>query len=234
MKKNQYSAMILTIAAILSGCGSMPRNSALSDAHNSYNNAQADPQITSLAGVELKEASDSLNKADTALRKGESTATVNQLAYVAQQQVAIAEQTAKRKTAEAAVTDAASSRDRMRLEARTEEADTAKQQAMTARQIADQQAAQLATANAEAQRNQSRLEQTTAEAEAAKQQAADARAAADQKSAELAEANTQREQDKALIAQQESQLKELNDKQLNAKKTERGIVITLGDVLFGV
>jgi outer membrane protein OmpA-like peptidoglycan-associated protein len=183
----------------------------------------------------MKDASDSLSKADAAWNKGESTTAVNQLAYIAQQKIAIAEETAKRKNAEAAVTDASANRDRMRLDARTAEADAAKQeaeaakqQAMSAQQIADQQAAQLAAANAEAQHNQSRLQETTAEADAAKQQAAEARDMAAQKSAELAAANAHSEHDQALIAQQEAQLKELN-----AKKTERGTVITLGDVLFG-
>jgi outer membrane protein OmpA-like peptidoglycan-associated protein len=235
MQKNQYLPMILIVAAILSGCGSMPKNSLLSATHNSYNTAQANPDVTNLAAVELKDASDSLSKADAAWSKGESTTTVNQLAYIAQQKIAIAEETAKRKNAEAAVTDASANRDRMRLDARTAEADAAKQeaeaakqQAMTAQQIADQQAAQLAAANAEAQHNQSRLQETTAEADAAKQQAAEARDMAAQKSAELAAANAHSEHDQALIAQQEAQLKELN-----AKKTERGTVITLGDVLFG-
>jgi outer membrane protein OmpA-like peptidoglycan-associated protein len=243
MQKNQYLPMILIVAAILSGCGSMPKNSLLSATHNSYNTAQANPDVTSLAAVELKDAGDSLSKADAAWSKGESTIAVNQLAYIAQQKIAIAEETAKRKSAEAAVTDAGANRDRMRLEARTaeadaakQEADAAKQQAMTAQQMADQQAAQLAAANAEAlaavnaeaQHNQSRLQETTAEAEAAKQQAAEARDMAAQKSAELAAANAHSEHDQALIAQQEAQLTELN-----AKKTERGTVITLGDVLFG-
>jgi outer membrane protein OmpA-like peptidoglycan-associated protein len=235
MQKNQYLPMILIVAAILSGCGSMPKNSLLSATHNSYNTAQANPDVTNLAAVELKDASDSLSKADAAWNKGESTTAVNQLAYIAQQKIAIAEETAKRKNAEAAVTDASANRDRMRLDARTAEADAAKQeaeaakqQAMSAQQIADQQAAQLAAANAEAQHNQSRLQETTAEADAAKQQAAEARDMAAQKSAELAAANAHSEHDQALIAQQEAQLKELN-----AKKTERGTVITLGDVLFG-
>ena len=242
MQKNQYLPMILIVAAILSGCGSMPKNSLLSATHNSYNTAQANPDVTSLAAVELKDAGDSLSKADAAWSKGESAIAVNQLAYIAQQKIAIAEETAKRKSAEAAVTDAGANRDRMRLEARTaeadaakQEADAAKQQAMTAQQMADQQAAQLAAANAEAQHNQSRLQETTAEADAAKQQAAEAkqqaaeaRDMAAQKSAELAAANAHSEHDQALIAQQEAQLTELN-----AKKTERGTVITLGDVLFG-
>src|SRR5450759_2719451 len=43
----------------------------------------------------------------------------------------------------------------------------------------------------------------------------------------LVSADSNAQRDKALIAQPEMQLKELN-----AKKTERGLVITLGDVLF--
>lgn len=171
MQKNLYFPMTLIAVAILAGCAA-PKNSSLSEAHNSYNSAFTNPQVTTLAALELKEAGDSLNKADDALSKGESTATVNQLAYIAHQKVAIAQETAKSKAAELAVTNASAKRDQIRLEARTAEV--------------NQQAAALAAASAKAERDQ------------------------------------------ALITQQEMQLKELN-----AKKTKRGLVITLGDVLFG-
>lgn len=170
MQKNLYFPMTLIAVAILAGCAA-PKNSSLSEAHNSYNSAFTNPQVTTLAALELKEAGDSLNKADDALSKGESTATVNQLAYIAHQKVAIAQETAKSKAAELAVTNASAKRDQIRLEARTAEV--------------NQQAAALAAASAKAERDQ------------------------------------------ALITQQEMQLKELN-----AKKTKRGLVITLGDVLF--
>ena len=177
--------MTLIAVAILSGCSSMPQNSSLTEAHSSYNSARINPQVTNLAAAELKEAGDSLNKADYALSKGESDATVNHLAYIAKQQVAIAQETAKQKTAELAVTNAGAKRDQVRLEARTAEADAAKQQVAIVQKTADQQAVALAVASAKTERDQ------------------------------------------ALIAQQEMQLKELN-----AKKTERGLVITLSDVLF--
>jgi outer membrane protein OmpA-like peptidoglycan-associated protein len=185
MQKNRYLPMTLLAVAIFSGCSSMPQNSSLTEAHSSYDSARNNPQVTNLAAVELKQAGDSLNKADYALNKGESADTVNQLAYIAKQQVEIAQETAKRKTAELAVTNASAKRDQVRLEARTAEADAAKQQMAIVQETADQQAATLAAATANAERNQ------------------------------------------ALIAQQEMQLKELN-----AKKTERGLVVTLGDVLF--
>ena len=185
MQKNRYFPMALIAGAILSGCSSIPQNSSLTEAHSSYNSARINPQVTNLAAAELKEAGDSLNKADYALSKGESDATVNHLAYIAKQQVAIAQETAKQKTAELAVTNAGAKRDQVRLEARTAEADAAKQQVAIVQKTADQQAVALAVASAKTERDQ------------------------------------------ALIAQQEMQLKELN-----AKKTERGLVITLSDVLF--
>ena len=186
MKKNRYLPMTLIAVAILSGCSSVPKkNTSLEEAHSSYNSARNNPQVTNLAPLELKEAGDTLDQADQALSKGQGDAQVNQLAYIASQQVAIAEETAKRKTAELAVTEASARRGEVRLEARTAEADAANQQAAIAQETAAQQGAALAAAGASAERDQ------------------------------------------ALIAQQEQQLKELN-----AKKTARGMVITLGDVLF--
>jgi outer membrane protein OmpA-like peptidoglycan-associated protein len=184
MQKNRYFPLTLIAVAILAGCAA-PKNSSLTEAHSSYDSARSNPQVTNLAALELKQAGDSLNKADDALSKRESTDTVNQLAYIAKQQVAVAQETAKRKTAELAVTNASAKRDQVRLEARTAEADAAKQQVAIMQGTADQQTAALAAAGANAERDQ------------------------------------------ALIAQQEMQLKDLN-----AKKTERGLVITLGDVLF--
>lgn len=198
MQKNRYFPMTLIAVAILSGCSSTPPS--LTEAHSNYDSARSDPRVTNLAALELKQAGDSLNKADDALSKRESTETVNQLAYIAKQQVAIAQETAKRKTAELAVTDASAKRDQVRLEARTAEADAAKQQVAVMQENADQQAAALAAANANA----------------------------NLQAAALAAAGANAERNQALIAQQEMQLKELN-----AKKTERGLVITLGDVLFG-
>jgi hypothetical protein len=108
----------------------------LSQTHitTTYNSASTNPQVTNLAAVELKQAGDTLNKADAALSKGESTDTVNQLAYIAKQQVAIAQETAKRKTAELAVTNASAERDQVRLQARTAEADAAKQKVAACRE----------------------------------------------------------------------------------------------------
>jgi len=157
MQNNRYFPMTLIAVAVISGCSSMPQNQSLTEAHSHYNSARTNPEVTGLAALELKNAGDTLDKADNALNKDEDDDVVNHLSYIATQQVGIAQQVATRKTAELAVT------------------------------------------NAGAERNETRLEARTAEADAAH----------------------------ALIAKQALELQALN-----AKKTERGMVITLNDVLF--
>ena len=164
MQKKWHFSIVLMAVAIVSGCGSIPQNSSLTEAHRNYNNAQANPQVTNMAALELKEAGNFLEKADAALNNREKDTTVNHLAYLANQQVAIAQETARGKVAELVVTDAGGKRNQILLEARTAEADESK------RQVAF---------------------------------------------------------DQVLIAEQERRLRELN-----AIKTERGLVITLNDVLF--
>ena len=230
MQKNRYLPLSLLTVALLSACSTLPeQNASLTEARSVYNTARSNPQVSALAPVELQEASESLNKADAALNKGENEATVNQLAYIAKQKAVYAQETAKRKTAESVVTNASAKRNEVRLEARTAEADAAKTRAELAEQTAEQRAAALTEAGAKAERDQAMIVARMAEAEEAKRQAAIAQQTADQRAAALAEANAKAEEDKARIAQQEMQLKELN-----AKKTARGMVITLGDVLFNV
>jgi Domain of unknown function (DUF4398) len=89
MQKNRYFPLSLIAVAIISGCSSMP-NQSLTEAHSSYNNARTNPEITNLAPLELKDASDTLNKADYAFSEDEDAGTVNHLAYIATQQVGIA------------------------------------------------------------------------------------------------------------------------------------------------
>ncbi len=159
MQKILYFSMTLIAIAAVSGCSSLPQNASLAAAHSHYNTARSNPDITNLAALELQEASVLLNKADKALSNNEDEGNINQLAYLATQQVSIAQQVAKRKTAELVVANASASRNEVRLDART----------------------------AEVGRNRD------------------------------------------VIAEQQRQLDELN-----AKKTDRGMVITLSDVLFNV
>jgi outer membrane protein OmpA-like peptidoglycan-associated protein len=187
MKKTLFVPLTLIAVAMLAGCNTTKNNTQLSEAHSNYDTARVDPKVVDLAALELNDAGSALGKADNALSQGENVATVNHLAYLANQKVAFAQETAKRKTAEQAVANSTADRNQVRLDARTAEADAAKQQLASMKLTADQQAAALAAANANSTSNS------------------------------------------ALIAKQAGQLKELN-----AQQTKRGLVITLGDVLFGI
>lgn len=172
-------AMTFIAVAVLAACSTAPSsNAALDLARSDYRSAQDDPQTRDLAGGELRLAGEAITTADAALQRGEKPAEVDHLAYVARQRVAIANETAKQKAAELAVSNAGAERDKARLDARTNEANAA-----------GIKAAQAERDTASAQRD-----------------ASDAQARATALEAQLAD--------------------------LNAKKTERGMVISIGDVLF--
>jgi outer membrane protein OmpA-like peptidoglycan-associated protein len=108
------------------------------------------------------------------------------------------------------------------------------QRVTIAQETASGKASQSVIAGAAAERDKMRLAVRTAEADASQQQLALSQQSNARKTAELAvaDANVAREQARvdrrdARVVDLESQLKELN-----AKKTDRGMVVTLGDVLF--
>jgi outer membrane protein OmpA-like peptidoglycan-associated protein len=111
----------------------------------------------------------------------------------------------------------------------------AKQKIATAMEVARTKAAEAKIAGAGRQRDALRLEARTneadrarAEADAAKAQAADAQAQAANAQAQAANATERAANAEGRNAQLEAML---ND--LHAKQTERGMIITIGDVLFG-
>ena len=110
----------------------------------------------------------------------------------------------------------------------------AKQKIATAQEVARGKAAEANIADASRQRTEIALDARTAEAERAKRQAADAQAAA-----ALAQQQAANAQQQAAVAQDQTRAMAERAAKLeallvdmNAKQTERGMVITIGDVLF--
>ncbi|KQQ45728.1 flagellar motor protein MotB [Duganella sp. Leaf126] len=105
----------------------------------------------------------------------------------------------------------------------------AKQKIAVAQEVTKQKQAEANVAQASRQRDEVRLEARTAEADKARMAADRAKAEADaaRQQADAAAASARDEQAKAAALQQQ-----LND--LQAKQTDRGLVITLNDVLFNV
>jgi outer membrane protein OmpA-like peptidoglycan-associated protein len=171
------------LAAIVAGCGSMAEpNAALTGAHASYRAMQADAQVDLLAPAESAQAGEAVRTADTAWTQRENARTVDHLAYLAQQRIAIA-----RETANAKVWD---------------------------------QAAATSKAGAASDKARADREQSSREVASARRDTQD-------KTVELAVAQAGAQQDKSRASELEMQLKDLK-----ARPTERGDVITLGDVQF--
>lgn len=173
MKNFYFTPTLLAIAALVGACSSGPATTSLLDQTRSdYRMAQSNPNVASYAPLEMKQASDALAQANAAASHNDSAEKIDKLAYLAKQKIALTQEVAKQKSAEAEVASAGKERNKIQLDQRTNEANQAKESA-----------------------EQSRL------------------------AAQQAQART---------AQLEAQLADLA-----AKKTERGMVITLGDVLFG-
>ena len=187
MNARLFKTAMCASAALLAACSGMPASTpTLDQARGDFVAAHNNPQVSTYAPLEFKLASEALEQANAAAVKRQSIDKIDQLAYLAKQKIAIAQQVASQKAAEADIANAGRARDRLQLEARTNEA------------------------------NRARID-----AQAAQAQATDA-----QRAALNAEAQTREAQAKA--AQLEAQMADLQ-----ATKTERGMIITIGDVLFG-
>lgn len=186
MKKRSIMPTVLAMSIMLAACSSAPTTTSMLDqTRGDFAAAQSNPSVAANAPVEFKAAAEALDRANAAADKKESVEEIDKLAYLAKQKIAVAQEVAKRKQAEADVANAGRQRDEIRLQQRTQEADKAKMSA----------------------------EQAKAEADAARRQA------------EAAANSAREEQSKSAALQQ--QLAELQ-----AKQTDRGLVITLSDVLF--
>ena len=188
-----FKPAVFASAILLAACSSTPTTTAqLDQARADFVVASNNPQVTSYAPLEFKQASDALNAANVAAAKKDSLEDIDRLAYIAKQKIATAQEIARAKAAEANIADASRQRTEISLEARTAEADRAKRQAAEA---------QAATAAAQQQ------------------------AAMSQQQAAMAQEQTR------AMAERTAKLEVLLV-ELNAKKTERGMVVTIGDVLF--
>lgn len=192
---------------LLFGCSApVKQNALLEQARVSYNTALSDPAVVGNAPLELQKAKAELDRADKLLKQEGDIKEVEHIAYLAQQRTAIAREIANVKLAEQAVAAASAERSAVLLEARTLEADRALQLAE-----ARQRDAALAEERALAQKKQ---------AEAARLQA------------EAMTTEAERARAEAMAAEDRAKKLETQISELQATKSERGLVITLGDVLF--
>jgi outer membrane protein OmpA-like peptidoglycan-associated protein len=221
MKSWKLIAGVALPAFALGACAVMPEHdSEIADARAAVVAAQNDPKVVELAPVELNQAIEAMHRADRAWADHRDVESAHHLAYLAWTRAAIARETARMKEAEASVASANAERDRVRLEARTREAQRAQARAATA-----EINAQRAQAQAEANRQQAIVAQqqaagATQAAQAARNEAIDAQQQAALARAQAANANEQAQSLQAALAE------------LQARPTDHGMVVTIGDLLF--
>ncbi len=248
--------LVLAAALFVASCATIDAPTPpLREARLAVRAAENDSAVLSSAPLELKRATESLDRANRALIDGEPDAEVDHHAYLATRRAQTAVAIATAKTDETAIKAAEVDRERARADVRTLEAQAARadatvQRTQTAIALQQTSSAQLQARAAQQQASVSQQQASAAnqqadmasrQAAASQAQAADAQAQATYSKAQAAsfeaqaatlqtEAAISRSQAEAADARTADLQRKLVD--LEAQKTDRGRVVTLGDVLF--
>lgn len=132
-------------SAILASCAGPQTNPSLVEARTAVNNAQTDPQIAQYASESLEKAEQWLNRAEEAWEEDRDSESVEHLAYMAQQRVAIAEARTNERMAIEKRQQLSEQRDVLMAKAGKWEAQAAKEQAEERVQELEQELANLRT-----------------------------------------------------------------------------------------
>jgi outer membrane protein OmpA-like peptidoglycan-associated protein len=234
------------IALLLAACASTPRQPDGAIAlRQRLNQLQADPQLSGRAPLAMEQA----EKAVSAAEQPQRDPAINaHLQFMADRKISIAEAEAHNRWSQDRLKEITEQRTAMQLSARTQEADAANRRAAAANVNAA-----LATAAADNQRQQAELARNdAANAQNAAAEASRTTAAANLNAAlATASADSQRQQAeterqraemarneaadaKNAAAEAQRQAAELQQQIIiiQGKVTDRGVVLTLGDVLF--
>ena len=230
----KINLLIIISILLLIGCATVPeKNVALDRARAVYEQAQANPEVEKNAPVALYEAAQALKKAEQA----KDIEEMEHLAYIAERKTQIAVAQAEQKVAEKEREDLSKEQDKIVLQAREFEtkqaiglAEARAFEAERARKEAEARALEIQRAKGEAEA----LEAKALEAEMAKKEAEakaleleKAKKEAEAKKLEAEMAHMKAEEAIAQRKQLESELSELK-----ARQTDRGVILTLGDILF--
>src|SRR5256885_121793 len=149
MSSHRFPLSLIAIA-LLAACSTTPTQQLI-EARSSYAAAQNDPQVVKFAAPELRQAGAQLNEAEAPASKGESEAQIDPLAYIPKQRVTIAQETARQKSADVSAANAAAEREKIRLDARTVEADAATRAAAASKLDAEASQRQSASSQRQAE-----------------------------------------------------------------------------------
>ena len=202
---SRHTLIAAAVAAVLlSACASVPvEPDGAASLRNRLTQLQADPQLGSRAPLAMEQA----NIAVTAAEKPQADqALSNHLQFIADRKISIARAEAQSQLAVDQRKGLAAQREAMRLQARTREADAANYRANEAQANAYDQRQVADAANSRAAMAQANASDQEMQANAARSATADAKRQADDLQHQI--------------------------KDMQARVTDRGLVLTLGDVLF--
>ena len=227
MKSSGFYLGAIFALLLLGGCAPSKQETMAKDrlekARAAYLQVKADRNVEAFAPLPFAEAGKALQAAEQAKKAEER----EQLAYLAERKAQIAATVAEGRMAERDTDRLSKETADIIAQKRTQEARIAQKEAEQAKLLAMAEAERAAKAKAEA-------EQARAAAQAEGERAARAKAEAEAKTREAEQARlaARAEAEKAARAKAEADqlTKELSD--LKAKQTERGIILTIGDVLF--
>jgi outer membrane protein OmpA-like peptidoglycan-associated protein len=222
---------------ILAGCGlshkEMMAKDQMERSRKAYAEARANPDVQAYAPLELQEAGKALQAAEAAVQAAETDAIL-QLGYLAEKKSGFAVTTADGKATERDIDKLNVENAELIARKRTLEAERARRETGMAMSEAERARREAEMATSEAERAKREAGMAASEAEQARAAAAaDAeRAAMAKRQAEQAQLAADEEAAKAARAKAEAEelMRELSE--LKAQQTERGIVLTIGDVLF--
>jgi outer membrane protein OmpA-like peptidoglycan-associated protein len=205
---NTTRTLIATAALMaLAACQTTPGpNPDLAAARASLDQARSNPYVGRSGAVELQSAQQAMTRAETAWAADRDVEQTRHLAYLARKRADIAMAVGMQAQSDERVQQFGAERERLRLQARSREADIATASAREAQ-------ADARNAQADARNAQTDARNAQADAQISKEQADAARLLALKQSGRA-----------------EGLERDLAD--MKARKTDRGMVVTLGDVLF--
>jgi outer membrane protein OmpA-like peptidoglycan-associated protein len=204
LKPRPWMAIGLTPLLALACVSTTPTQSVV-EARQAFQLTAQDPKVKQHASEQLYEAEQANAKMERALKRGQEESEVDHLAYLTKRHSEIAQAVADDGAMKAQIEQLGRRRDQLRIDASKAETREARSAARVAADIAARRGEEIA----DLRERTAAAEQETVDAQqdvaAAKQEAADARQEAFAMSKKL---------------------------ELMSKENERGLVITLGDVLF--
>ena len=249
----QAVAWLLPLAVMVGGCASAEKQKAaqaaqdqLARAQTAYRQAQADPNVQSFAQLSLVDAQKALESAE----KAKEVQDIQNLGYVAERKAQTTSMMGQAGKSEQDIqglhketSDIMMQRRERELKAARAEANALARDAVQARQVAEATAVEAGMARTQVDQSRVELEARAREVEQARVQVEQSRVQVEQarretevkaREAEQARIQAAAAQAQATAAQAQTAAlsQELTD--LKGKQTDRGVVLTMGDVFFSI